>query len=126
MSLATSDRAAAISSTVDPVTSASARHSRADSRSARACFCTGKPVGGFEPLAVRFTRSFQVLRSTAAFLMRAGFLVVWLPLDVCGFRLVLARRWHDRPGQSAWNWLVMLLLTCMLQVRHHLRSSMGA
>ena len=32
--------------------------------------------------------------STAAFLVRAGFLVIWLPLDVGGFRLVLARDWH--------------------------------
>lgn len=36
-----------------------------------------------------------MLRSTAAFLGVAGFLVVWLPLDVHGFRLVMARGWHD-------------------------------
>ena len=39
-------------------------------------------------------RSFHTLRSTAAFLVRAGFLVVWLPLDVSGFCPVLARGWH--------------------------------
>jgi hypothetical protein len=49
------------------------------------------------------TRSFHVLGSTAAFLVKAGFLVVWLPLDVYGFRLVLARGWHDRLGQSVWE-----------------------
>jgi hypothetical protein len=36
-------------------------------------------------------RSFRVLRSTAAFLVTAGFLVVWLLLDVRGFRPILAR-----------------------------------
>lgn len=41
-------------------------------------------------------RSSHGLRSTAAFLVSAGFLVVWLPLDVHGFRLVLARGWHDQ------------------------------
>ena len=39
-------------------------------------------------------RSFHRHLSTAAFLVRAGFLVVWLPLDVGGYRLVLARGWH--------------------------------
>jgi hypothetical protein len=38
-------------------------------------------------------------RSTAAFLVRAGFLVVWLPLDTPGFRPVLARGWHDQLGR---------------------------
>jgi hypothetical protein len=44
------------------------------------------------------TRSFHVLRPTAAFLVRAGFLVSWIPLDVCGFHSVLARGWHDLNG----------------------------
>ena len=35
-----------------------------------------------------------MVESTAAFLVRAGFLVVWLPLDTRDFRLVLARGWH--------------------------------
>jgi hypothetical protein len=35
-----------------------------------------------------------MLGPTAATLMSAGFLVVWLPLDVHGYRLVLARGWH--------------------------------
>src|SRR5215831_12995992 len=39
-------------------------------------------------------RSFRVLRSTAVLEIRAGFLVVLVPLDVCGFHLVLAREWH--------------------------------
>jgi hypothetical protein len=33
-------------------------------------------------------------RSTAAFLIRAGLLVIWLQLNVSGFRSVLARGWH--------------------------------
>jgi hypothetical protein len=33
--------------------------------------------------------------STAAFLVRAGFLVVWLPLGVHGFATVLARGRHE-------------------------------
>jgi len=40
------------------------------------------------------TRSSHVLGSTAAFLVSAGLLVVWLSPDVCGFRPVLARGWH--------------------------------
>ena len=32
------------------------------------------------------------------FLVRAGFLAVSLPLDVCGFRPVLARDWHTASG----------------------------
>jgi hypothetical protein len=35
-----------------------------------------------------------MLRSTAAFLVMAGFLVAWLPLDVRSFRLVRARKGH--------------------------------
>ena len=41
-----------------------------------------------------------MLGPTAAFLVRAGFLVVWLPLDVCGFRPLLARDWHDQLGRT--------------------------
>ena len=40
------------------------------------------------------TRSFHLLVSTAAFQVRAGFVVPWLRLDVSGFRSVLARGWH--------------------------------
>jgi hypothetical protein len=32
--------------------------------------------------------------------MRAGLLVVWLQLNVSGFRLALARGWHGAPRQS--------------------------
>ena len=39
-------------------------------------------------------RSFCGQRSTAAFLMRVGLLVVWLQLNVPGFCSVLARGWH--------------------------------
>jgi hypothetical protein len=47
-------------------------------------------------------RSFCGQRSTAAFLARARVLVVWLQLNVSGFRLVLARTWHGRSDP----WLV--------------------
>jgi uncharacterized membrane protein YgdD (TMEM256/DUF423 family) len=50
------------------------------------------PATGTRDLLLR--RSFHVLRSTAVFLVRAGLLVAWLPLDVSGFRSVLAREWH--------------------------------
>jgi hypothetical protein len=40
------------------------------------------------------TRSFLGQRRTAAFLVSAVALAVWLPLDVRGFRPVLARGWH--------------------------------
>jgi hypothetical protein len=43
-------------------------------------------------------RSFHVPGSTAAFLVRGGLLVVWLPLDACGFRLVRAREGHGAGG----------------------------
>jgi hypothetical protein len=33
-------------------------------------------------------------------LVSARLLVVWLPLDVCGFRLVLARGWHEVASSS--------------------------
>ena len=39
-------------------------------------------------------RQFHNRWPTAASLVRAGFLVVWLQLSVSGFRLVLARSWH--------------------------------
>jgi hypothetical protein len=38
--------------------------------------------------------------STAAVLVSAGSLVVWLLLDVRGFRSVLARGWHDQLGRT--------------------------
>jgi hypothetical protein len=38
--------------------------------------------------------SFRGQRPTAAFLVRAGLLVVWLQRNVSGFRSVLARGWH--------------------------------
>ena len=44
-------------------------------------------------------RSFRALRPTAVILLSAGFLVVWPPLDVPGFRPVLARDWHDPDSQ---------------------------
>jgi hypothetical protein len=43
-------------------------------------------------------RSFQAGDRAAAFLIRAGLLVVWLQLNVSGFRPVLARTWHGRPS----------------------------
>ena len=39
-------------------------------------------------------RSFQAGGQLAAFLIRAGLLVVWLQLNVSHFCLVLARGWH--------------------------------
>jgi len=58
---------------------------------ARSGHDTGPATGSFEqPL----TRSFRDGWSAAAFLARAGFLVVLVPLDGCRFRLVLARDWH--------------------------------
>lgn len=36
-----------------------------------------------------------MLRPTGASLLRAAFLVVWLPLDVYGFRPLRAREGHD-------------------------------
>ena len=54
-------------------------------------------------------RSFRGQRSTAAFLVRAGLLVVWLSLDVAGSRSVLAHGWHEprcgfleQVGSHAW------------------------
>lgn len=43
-----------------------------------------------------------MLGSTAAFLVRAGLLVVWRLLDVRGLRPVLARGWHGQLGRSVW------------------------
>ena len=40
-------------------------------------------------------RSFHAGGQAVAFLIRAGLLVVWLQLNVSGFRLVLARGWHE-------------------------------
>ena len=41
-----------------------------------------------------------MLGSTAAFLVRVVFLVVWLSLDACGFRLVRARNGHGAASSS--------------------------
>jgi hypothetical protein len=47
-------------------------------------------------------RSFRGVRTTAALVIRASFLVVLMPLDVRGLRHVLARGWHGlRLSQSA-------------------------
>jgi hypothetical protein len=46
------------------------------------------------PTDLPLRRSFHDGRSSAASLARAGLGVVWLPLDVSGFRLVLAHGWH--------------------------------
>jgi len=43
--------------------------------------------------------------STAAMLVRGGFVVVLVPVNVSGFRPVLARGWHDqliRKSVSYW------------------------
>ena len=40
--------------------------------------------------------SIQGRNSTAAMLARAGFIVVLVLVNVSGFRLVLARGWHER------------------------------
>jgi hypothetical protein len=68
-----------------------------------------EPVSGFEP---------------AAFLLRAGFLTVRLPLDFCGFRPVLARDWHtaSRCALPAWE-LLCHSLTSVLQVSRDLDLS---
>ena len=47
-------------------------------------------------------RSFRGRRSTAGFLVRPGFLVVWLPLDAGGSRSVLAHGWHGYACSSYW------------------------
>jgi hypothetical protein len=52
-------------------------------------------------------RSFRVPGSTATFLLVAGFLVVWLPLDAHGSRPVLAREWQ---GHVSVRRLLMLSL----------------
>lgn len=39
-------------------------------------------------------RSFHAVSQPAVFLVRAGLLIVWLQLNVSGFRPVLARGWH--------------------------------
>jgi len=40
-------------------------------------------------------RSFHAGGQAAVFLIRAGLLIVWLQLNVSGFRPVLARGWHE-------------------------------
>src|SRR5690349_21374881 len=42
-------------------------------------------------------RSFHARWSTAAMLLRRGFFVVLVPLDVYGSRSLLARGWHGPP-----------------------------
>jgi hypothetical protein len=57
------------------------------------------PVVSFtevRPFDPQLRRSFHVLRPSAVILMSAGFLAIRLPPDVRGFRLVLARGWHDQ------------------------------
>ena len=50
------------------------------------------------------TRSFHDPLSAAAFLMRAGLLIIWLHLNVSGLRLVLARGWHRlRLDANCWR-----------------------
>jgi hypothetical protein len=43
-------------------------------------------------------------RVNCCFLVTAGSVVVWIPLDVRGFRLVLARGWHGVQS-AAWTGL---------------------
>jgi hypothetical protein len=52
-------------------------------------------------------RSSHVLEPTAASLVRAAFLVVWLPLDVYGLRPLRARGGHE-PGQVSPTGAVVL------------------
>jgi hypothetical protein len=42
-------------------------------------------------------KSFRGPWPSAASLLRAGFLVVWVPFHACSFRRVLARGWHALP-----------------------------
>ena len=56
-------------------------------------------LAGFEPRDPLLRRSFQAGGQAAAFLVSAGLLIVWLQLNVYGFRPVLARGWHGtRPS----------------------------
>jgi hypothetical protein len=55
------------------------------------------------PADLPLRRSSQVVRSTAILLVSAGFLVVCLPVDGCGFCFVLARDWRDQIGTPAWT-----------------------
>ena len=45
------------------------------------------------------TMSIPGRNSTAAILVRTGFVVVLVPVNVPGFRPVLARTWHGQPGR---------------------------
>jgi hypothetical protein len=45
-------------------------------------------------------RSFPAAGQAPTFLIRVGLLVVWLELNVSGFRPVLARSWHGWPSRS--------------------------
>ena len=55
--------------------------------------------GSATAAAIRLRRSFHAAGQPAAFLIRAGPLIVWLPLNVSGCRPVLARGWHEvRPS----------------------------
>jgi hypothetical protein len=47
-------------------------------------------------------RSFHARGQPASFLIRAGLLVVWLQLNVSGFRPVLARMWHGQEAETPW------------------------
>ncbi len=48
-------------------------------------------------------RSFHAGGQPAVSLVRAGLLIIWLQLNVSGFRLVLARGWH---GHACWMQLL--------------------
>lgn len=66
--------------------------------------CLSRPLFGLvvvrrggQPLHdLPLRRSFHVLGPTAALQMSKGFLVFEMSADVCGFRPVLARGWHDQ------------------------------
>jgi hypothetical protein len=64
---------------------------------------------------------------TAATLVRTGFVVVLVLVNVSGFRPVLARGWHgvgqSAVGQSAWELDCHVSLTIAPQVSQHLSLS---
>ena len=64
------------------------------------------------------TMSIPGRSSTAAILVRTGFVVVLVLVNVSGFRLVLARGWHGA-GPSAWEQARHSMLTIMFAGREH-------
>lgn len=74
--------------------------------SVRVCWCPSLTLGAVTQFVTRLAdldggdlllrRSFRVLCSTAALVIRAGFLVVLVPLDVCGSHLARYAKgtWH--------------------------------